>query len=270
MTASPHRAARGLTAITAALVLVATLGAGVSPADAQTTTTTTAAPVAPATTPEAPTTATVVASPSTGLDPSYANNLTVSGTGFQDIVGGFSGIYVLFGWVDANWRPSTGGVSGVDYKYVEDEQTKNNHGYIKFVSYSKGTTLSAANGGIITPAGTWKTTLVVPGATFPASGENGQITQVNCLQVQCGVITIGAHGVIDNVNETFTPVTFAATSAQATPTTVAPTTTVAPSPTAKTHPAKTHPKKKGHPRKKGGPKNAHPKKKGHSKKAKAK
>jgi hypothetical protein len=142
-------------------------------------------------------------------DPEYATRLSLRGAGFQAVKGGFGGVYVVFGWVDARWRPSQGGVSGQDFVYVQDSEDKNNHGYQRFVSFENGGTLSAANGGVVRADGTWATTLIVPGATFPAQGRDGGVRQVDCRAVRCGVITFGAHGVVSPQNETFTPVTFA-------------------------------------------------------------
>ncbi|HEY0248185.1 MAG TPA: hypothetical protein VGC45_07970 [Gryllotalpicola sp.] len=153
-------------------------------------------------------TAAVTVSPGTA-DPDYATTLTLHGSGFQPLAGGWGGIYVFFGTVSGTWQPSKGGVSGVDYLYVPDTEAKDNNGYEKFVSYQDGGTLSAANGGIINPDGTWSTALIVPGAKFKAVGREGAPEEVDCLRVQCGVITIGAHGVVDDRNETFTPVSFA-------------------------------------------------------------
>ena len=140
----------------------------------------------------AATVARVQVSPGTA-DPDYATNVTVSGSGFQSVKGGFGGIYVMFGTVDAHWRPSQGGQSGVDYDYVHDAENKNNHGYLKFVSFPGGSTEAEANGGVISPNGSWQTTLVIPRATFPAVGRNGAVRQVDCHTVQCGVITLERH-----------------------------------------------------------------------------
>jgi hypothetical protein len=141
-------------------------------------------------------------------DPTYATTLTLHGSGFQSIAGGFGGIYVLFGTVKGTWQPSKGGLTGVDYLYVPDSESKNNKGYEKFVTFPGGDTASAANGGVLKADGTWSTTIVVPGATFQALDRNNDPTTVDCLKVTCGVITIGAHGVANDHNETFTPVTF--------------------------------------------------------------
>ena len=64
----------------------------------------------------------------------------------------------------------------------------------------------AANGGQIDADGTWSTTLTVPGATFQAADRNGNVAEIDCTHVQCGIITIGAHGVVNGTNESFTPV----------------------------------------------------------------
>lgn len=42
--------------------------------------------------------------------------VSLSGSGFQSVPGGFGGIYVFFGWVEdpsgGSWRPSNGGRTG--------------------------------------------------------------------------------------------------------------------------------------------------------------
>ena len=59
-------------------------------------------------------------------------------------------------------------LTGVDYFYVPDSETKDNHGFEKFVTFPGGDTASAANGGVLKADGTWSTTMVIPGATFAA------------------------------------------------------------------------------------------------------
>ncbi|MGN8246660.1 hypothetical protein ACTHAM_000325 [Cellulomonas soli] len=144
-------------------------------------------------------------------DTRWSTPLTVSGTGFQSIDGGFGGIYVLFGWVDDQggvWRPSQGGVTGEDLRYVPDSEQAQNQGYQRFVSFPGSQTEGSANGGVIAADGSWSVTLTVPGPQFQALDRSGAATTVDCLQVTCGVITIGAHGVVNAANETFTPVSF--------------------------------------------------------------
>lgn len=142
----------------------------------------------------------------------YSTTVTVSGTGFQSVKGGFGGIYVFFGWVDdpsgGSWRPSKGGVTGTDYLYVPDSESKNNAGFQRFVAFPGSDTESSANGGLLKADGTWSTKLTIPGPTFQAADRNGKVTTVDCLKKTCGVITIGAHGVVNPSNESFTRVTF--------------------------------------------------------------
>lgn len=148
-------------------------------------------------------------SPATA-DPDYATVLQVSGTGFQSVPKGFGGIYLLFGWVSGGaWQPSQGGASGATYRYVPDQETKDNRGFQRFVSFPGGDTASSANGGEISPDGSWSTQLVVPGAKFKATDRDGKAVDVDCLKTACGLITVGAHGVVNANNETFTPISFA-------------------------------------------------------------
>ncbi len=140
------------------------------------------------------------------------STLQLSGSGFQSVQGGFGGIYVLFGWVDdaggGSWSPSNGGVTGEDYRYVFDDE-QNPVGYQLFVTFPGSSTAYAANGGEIAADGTWSATLKVPGAVFETVDRQQNPATVDCTQVTCGVITIGAHGVKNANNESFTPVTFA-------------------------------------------------------------
>ncbi|PZA19031.1 hypothetical protein DMO24_22900, partial [Modestobacter versicolor] len=143
-------------------------------------------------------------------DTTYATTLTVSGTGFQSVSGGFGGIYVLFGWVSgAGWQPSAGGTSGTDYRFVPDSQAAENAGFQRFVAFPGSSTVAEANGGTIAADGSWSTRLMVPGATFQTVDGSGATVPVDCRTVTCGVITIGAHGVVNPANESFTPVAFA-------------------------------------------------------------
>jgi hypothetical protein len=151
-------------------------------------------------------------------DPDYATSITVTGSGFQSIQGGFGGIYALFGWVDADaaWQPSEGGEVGSDYRYVPDQEAKDNGGFQRFVAFPGSETEGAANA-IMSPTGAFTVDMVVPGSTFESVDRSGDITSVDCLEVQCGVITIGAHGVKNANNETFTPISFVAPCAAAAP-----------------------------------------------------
>ena len=140
------------------------------------------------------------------IDPTYATTLTVSGSGFQSIQGGHGGVYVFFGTVERGWRPSEGGATGVDYFYVPDSESRDNAGFQRFVAFPGSDTASSANGGTMSASGSWSTSLVVPGAVFDAYDRDGGSRRVDCRKVTCGVITVGAHGVTNARNESFTPV----------------------------------------------------------------
>ncbi|GAA1920277.1 hypothetical protein GCM10009775_11070 [Microbacterium aoyamense] len=146
-------------------------------------------------------------------DPDYATEMTVSGSGFQSITKGFGGVYVLFGWVDdaagGSWKPSNGGVVGADFRYVPDSESQDNQGFQRFVSFPGSETEGAAHA-VMADDGSWTVTMVVPGATFESRDREGSNSSVDCRRVTCGIITIGAHGVKNANNETFTPITFAA------------------------------------------------------------
>lgn len=153
-------------------------------------------------------------------DADYATEVTVAGSGFQSIPNGFGGIYVLFGWVDdaagGSWRPSAGGVVGEDYRYVPDAESAENNGYQRFLAFPGSQTESSANG-TLGADGSWSVSMVVPGAVFESQDRDGRVTEVDCRQVTCGIITIGAHGVKNANNETFTPVSFTSTAAASAP-----------------------------------------------------
>lgn len=151
------------------------------------------------------------------LGPSRASatgptTFSVSGSGFQSIPGGFGGIYVLFGWVDdpsGGWAPSRGGATGDTFAYVPDSEDRDNQGYQRFVAFPGSQTSASANGGEIAADGSWSTTLVVPGPTFEAQDRSGAPMGIDCTRVTCGIITVGAHGVANATNETFTAIEFA-------------------------------------------------------------
>ncbi|MDQ1104430.1 hypothetical protein QE364_000495 [Nocardioides zeae] len=170
------------------------------------------------------------------VDPTYATTLTVRGSGFQSIEGGHGGVYVFFGTVGSGWQPSGGGRTGVDYFYVPDSESADNQGFQKYVAFPGSDTASSANGGLMDSDGSWSTTVTVPGAVFTAYDRSSNERTVDCREVTCGIITVGAHGVANSSNETFTPVRVAdlydeddapaesgaGTASGATPTTAAP------------------------------------------------
>ncbi|MEQ6903470.1 hypothetical protein [Nocardioides sp. YIM 152588] len=143
---------------------------------------------------------------SAAIDPTYATELRVSASGFQAVKGGHGGVYVFFGTVDGRWRPSQGGATGRDYFYVPDGEAADNQGYQRYVAFPGSDTAGSANGGAMSANGAWSTTITVPGAVFTAVDRDGGTRRVDCRTVTCGVITVGAHGVTNATNETFTPV----------------------------------------------------------------
>lgn len=149
---------------------------------------------------------------SAAADSRYRTPLTIRGSGFQVVKGGFGGVYVMFGWVDdargGSWKPSRGGVVGKDYRYIPDaENAAANQGYLRFIAFPGSSTAGEANG-TLAANGSFRTTITVPGPTFQSVDRNGKVATVDCLKVTCGVITIGAHGVKNRANESFTPVRF--------------------------------------------------------------
>jgi len=141
-------------------------------------------------------------------DSTYLTEVDVTGSGFQSIPSGFGGIYVFFGWVDGGaWAPSQGGATGSTYRYVYDDES-NPVGYQLFVSFPGSSTEYAANGGEVAADGSWSATMKIPGSSFESYDRDGNVTTVDCLSVQCGIITIGAHGVVNPSNESFTPISF--------------------------------------------------------------
>lgn len=150
---------------------------------------------------------------SASADLRYRTKLTITGRGFQSVEGGFGGVYLMFGWVDdprgGSWKPSRGGVTGTDYRYIPDaENAAANQGYLKFIAFPGSSTASEANA-VLSASGGFTVSLTVPGPTFQSVDRDGKVVSVDCRKVTCGVITIGAHGVKNRANETFTPVRFA-------------------------------------------------------------
>jgi hypothetical protein len=133
----------------------------------------------------------------------------LEGSGFQVVEGGFGGVYVLFGWIAGDgWEPSQGGQSGTDYLYIPDSQAADNNGYMRFVTFPGSSTAGEANGGELSADGSWSADLNIPGPVVELTDAAGNGREVDCRVETCGIITIGAHGVVNANNETFTPVSF--------------------------------------------------------------
>jgi hypothetical protein len=147
-----------------------------------------------------------------GADLTYRTTLSIQGRGFQVVRGGFGGVYVLFGWVDDpagdSWKPSHGGLTGRDYQYIPDaESTADSKGYLRFVAFPGSSTAGEA-AAVLSGSGGFSVELTVPGPVFQSVDRDGEVAEVDCRTVTCGVITVGAHGVKNARNETFTPVAF--------------------------------------------------------------
>ena len=188
-------------------------GPGVAPAGAQAPTLTVSQSVLPA---AQATTVTVVGT--SYLVPPHSSDKNV-----------FGGVYVMFGWVQpgSTWGPSSrngtnsNGQFGITYSYAgvnRGADTRDDgSGLNRFVDFTHGevndgTTAFAMS---IYPAypdnsrGNWTTTITVPGSTYQWVDPATNVTNtVDCLQVQCGIYTIGAHGKASATNERFTPITF--------------------------------------------------------------
>lgn len=129
-------------------------------------------------------------------DLNHGTTLNLTGSGFQSIQGGFGGIYVLFGVRE-----------GDGWLYIPDSESKDNNGFMRFISFPGSETEGAAHA-TMGADGSWSYPLNVPGPTFEVTNRSGKVVTVDCRKQTCGVITIGAHGVKNPANETFTPVEF--------------------------------------------------------------
>lgn len=114
-----------------------------------------------------------------------------------------NGAYIFFGFViptvetnPLSWAPTFGGKTGVNYIYENVGGVKSK--YMGFIDYSEMDT-----------AGNWQLDFTIPGATVHVQdGDN--VVEYSCFEVQCGIMTIGAHGIKNAKVENFTPVNFAA------------------------------------------------------------
>ena len=128
----------------------------------------------------------------------------------------FGGAYLLFGVIDlqdeadeGSWAPSQRGVSGVNYDYAPDAGV-----YQSLINYPGNNTEPGLD--FMDENGNFSTTLTIPGAQFTSqAGE-----EIDCFEMQCGVITVGAHGQQSPGVEVFTPVEFATGEDEATAPTI--------------------------------------------------
>ncbi|ROP74901.1 HtaA domain-containing protein [Curtobacterium sp. PhB115] len=131
--------------------------------------------------------------------------LTVTGSGFTKNTNG-SGLYVLFGYVTKH--PSAGGAAGAGYDYLPGSGGTGQDGQ-GFVAWPDNTGTGAAATAKL--SGTKNAGFTQAGIIARSSFTGQSTARVDCLSgaVQCGVLTIGAHGAADAALETFTPVYFA-------------------------------------------------------------
>jgi hypothetical protein len=144
--------------------------------------------------------------PATGLTTTAAGStLTVKGSAFSKHTNG-SGLYVLFGYVTK--YPSAGGAAGNGYDYIPGGGSGGQDGQ-GFVAWPDNTGTGAAATAKF--SGTVNAGFTQSGVVAKATFTGQSTKRVDCLSgaVQCGIITIGAHGAQDAALETFTPVYFA-------------------------------------------------------------
>jgi hypothetical protein len=123
----------------------------------------------------------------------------------------FGGIYVLFGWVDqGKWRPSQGGRSGMNYTYIPDENKNGNPAGIfqRMVNYPGNNT--EPDQPFMDKNGNWTMDFTIKASQFKSAHDR----TIDCYQMQCGIITVGAHGRANADAEVFTPVYFTETAEQ--------------------------------------------------------
>jgi hypothetical protein len=163
---------------------------------------------------------------STSLPAGQASTVTVTGSDYlvpphAPGVPVFGGVYVFFGWVAGGaWGPSNrnssnnNGAFGYTYSYRGDggdgSTRDDGSGRVRLVAFTPGGVSGSDTPFHMDDNGNWSTTLTVDGSTYtfidPATGAP---KTVNCQQVQCGVFTIGAHGISSATNERFVPISFA-------------------------------------------------------------
>ncbi|MBL3698283.1 HtaA domain-containing protein [Leucobacter luti] len=146
------------------------------------------------------------------VSPAYSladtgQTVRLEGTGFPTTGSdgtNFGGLYVLFGWVDpaagANWGPGSGGTSGRTFTYTQDIEPQGT--YQSMVSYPGNTTVPGFP--TLSADGAFEMELPILGSRF----ESQQGIDVDCYEMQCGVMLIGAHGKTNALGEVFVPVYF--------------------------------------------------------------
>ncbi len=133
----------------------------------------------------------------------------------------FGGVYVFFGWVapGGQWGPShrsstsSNGQFGITYSYPGEggggETRDDGSGVVRLVSFTPGGTSGNETPFHMDANGNWSTTINVRGALYSWTDiSTGATNTVDCRTVQCGILTVGAHGLSSRTNEQFAPLTF--------------------------------------------------------------
>ena len=133
----------------------------------------------------------------------------------------FGGVYVAFGWVKPggqwgpSWRTSTtaAGLFGQTYSYPGEgggaETRDDGTGTVRLISFTAGGESGDATPFHMDGSGNWSADLIVRGSKFSfVDVVTGQAATVDCMVVQCGVLTWGAHGKSSRTNEQFSPINF--------------------------------------------------------------
>lgn len=227
--------ARSVRAVAAVGVLLATVSAVVAPARAVAASTAgRGASAVPGAVQQQCGTSLSSASPALSVDPtsvpaSGPTTVTVRGSGYltgpyRCDASKYGGVYVLFGWVQPGqaWGPSNRestsprGQYGSTYVYPGagggGETRDDGSGTVRLVAFTPGGTSGSETAFHMDPAGNWSTTITVAPSFSWSNVVTGESRSIDCTKVQCGVFTIGAHGIASATNELFVPVSFAATS----------------------------------------------------------
>lgn len=133
----------------------------------------------------------------------------------------FGGIYLFFGWVKpgGQWGPSAktsdsaNGLFGQTYSYPGEgggaETRDDGTGAVRLISFTQGGESGDSTPFHMDGAGNWQSDLIVRGSKFNFTDVmTGKAASVDCMVVQCGVFTIGAHGKSSRTNEQFHPINF--------------------------------------------------------------
>src|SRR5690606_12100297 len=108
---------------------------------------------------------------------------------------------------------SATGLFGQTYSYPGEgggaETRDDGTGTVRLISFTAGGESGDSTPFHMDGAGNWSADVTVRGATFSlVDVVTGQSATVDCMVVQCGVLTWGAHGKSSRTNEQFSPINF--------------------------------------------------------------